>query len=120
MMTFHVDRDAWEARLRDGFKRVPADWADNPVLACQFRAAEVVVQFALFIADEINRGTPAQTLLEGVSGLLGSLADNLSQNFHSPDERLEEILDIIVEHAREHASTMTTTRTMSSWWIGRT
>lgn len=48
----HIHREAFEKVLRETFGSICADQATaHPALACQARASECLIQFALFVAD---------------------------------------------------------------------
>ncbi|OBQ68379.1 hypothetical protein EFV37_25230 [Mesorhizobium loti] len=78
----HINRDAFEKVLRETFSNIPEEVTKgNPVLACQARAVEASVQFALFIADELNAGTSAGVLLEAGSRVIGGMVENFARGF---------------------------------------
>lgn len=95
----HINRDAFEKVLRETFSNIPQDVTkDHPVLACQARAVEASVQFALFIADELNAGTSADVLLEAGSRVLGGMVENFARGF-SCDEG-EDILATVLQRVQ--------------------
>lgn len=79
----HIDRDAYEAKLRADFLELAGIKPDalSAPAACQMRGREVSIQFALWLADEMNRGTPASDLAEGACRLLGDIVGNLAATF---------------------------------------
>jgi hypothetical protein len=77
----HIDRQAFERALREAFGSIPADVITNPSLACQARGTEVSVQFALFIADELNAGTSADVLLDAGCRIIGNMVENFARGF---------------------------------------
>jgi hypothetical protein len=95
----HINRAAFEKVLRETFSSIPEEiTAGNPVLACQARAVEASVQFALFIADELNAGTSANVLLEAGSRVLGGMVENFARGF-AGDEG-EDILATVLKRVQ--------------------
>ncbi|RWC47992.1 MAG: hypothetical protein EOS55_14100 [Mesorhizobium sp.] len=78
----HIHREAFEKVLRETFGSICADQATaHPALACQARASECLIQFALFVADEMNAGTSADVLLDGGCRVIGNMVENLARSF---------------------------------------
>jgi hypothetical protein len=94
----HIDRQAFERALREAFGSIPADVITNPSLACQARGTEVSVQFALFIADELNAGTSADVLLDAGCRIIGNMVENFARGF-AGDEG-ENIVATILDRVR--------------------
>ncbi|MER9130730.1 hypothetical protein [Mesorhizobium sp. M0768] len=94
----HINREAFEKVLREAFSNIPPEAKAAPVLACQARAVEVSVQFALFIADELNAGTSATVLLDAGSRVIGGMVENFARGFAA--DAGEDILSIILERVR--------------------
>ncbi|TJV23004.1 MAG: hypothetical protein E5Y04_23725 [Mesorhizobium sp.] len=100
----HIHRDAFEKLLRDTFDTVckGASAGDDPVLACQGRASEVLIRFALFIADEMNAGTSAEVLMDGGCRVIGNMVENLARGFAG--DAGEDILGSIITRVAWAAS----------------
>ncbi|TPN43237.1 hypothetical protein [Mesorhizobium sp. B1-1-7] len=94
----HIDRPAFEKALREAFGGISAEIATNPVLACQARATEVAVQFALFVADELNAGTTADILLDAGSRVIGNMVENFARGFEGDEG--EDIVATIIDRVR--------------------
>jgi hypothetical protein len=95
----HIDRASFEKKLRDSFCQLPADLSKNPVLACQGRALEVTVQFALFMADELNAGTQPDVLFDAGTRVIGGFVENLVRAFESDDPN-ENVLASALDRVR--------------------
>jgi len=95
----HIHRDAFEKALRETFVAICADQATaHPALACQARASEVLIKFALFVADEMNAGTSAHILLDGGCRVIGNMVENLARGFAA--DAGEDILGSIIDRIR--------------------
>ncbi|RWF66883.1 hypothetical protein [Mesorhizobium sp.] len=95
----HINRDAFEKVLRETFAAIPIDASTHPVLRCQARSTEVQVQFALYIADELNAGTSAEVLLDAGSRVIGGMVENFARGFASDDPR-EDLIASILDRVR--------------------
>lgn len=94
----HIHRDAFEKALREAFGNIPTDVKKHPALACQARATEVSVQWALFVADELNAGTSADVLIDAGSRVLGNMVENFARGFEG--DKGEDITGTILDRIR--------------------
>jgi len=98
----HIDRNAFEASLRDGFAKDNTGSRDDAA-GCQARGSEVLIQFVLFMSDELNRGTPAPLLFDGGCRLIGTLIENFARQFSSDGEQpiIDDIFQRIIWQVSE-------------------
>ncbi len=94
----HINRDAFEKKLRETFGNIPEEAKATPALQCQARAVEVSIQFALFIADELNAGTSANVLLDAGSRVIGGMVENFARGFAGDGG--EDIIETILDRVR--------------------
>lgn len=101
-----IDMGVFEKNLRQAFEGLEGKYAGYPVMQCQARGVEASVQFALFVANELNNGTPASVLINGGSRLLGNMIENLARGFVNEDgtHPVTEIFDRIKWQTTNDAS----------------
>lgn len=77
----HIDRSAFEKTLRETFEHIAPEFTTTPALLCQARSAEVQIQFALWVADELNAGIEADVLLDAGARVIGGMVENFARGF---------------------------------------
>lgn len=101
----YIDRSEFERMMRETMSRpLPDCLRDDAAAQCQWRGNEIMLQFALWTADEKNRGTEGDVLFAGATRILGNIVANFAGDLQALDS--SDVLENLMEATYSIASTV--------------
>lgn len=73
-------------QLRTALAAMPLPSDAKPGMLAQRRGADAAIAFCVWVNEEIERGTQAETLLDGGARLVGQMIECLALAFHDKPE----------------------------------